>query len=316
MDSIEKPPGDPNDKPLDESKEALDVVIVSGMSGGGKSTALNALEDLGYYCIDNLPGALLPDFGPRMLADPELYKKVALGIDARSRDADMQVVLDWMDWLDRNGFDSKLLYITADQPVLINRFSETRRRHPLTSGELVLLDAIENESKLLEPLRDNADQIIDTSNINIHQLRQQVWASVDRLKDGMTIILQSFAFKRGVPQDVDFMFDARILPNPYWEEGLKGLTGQDDAVRQWLETDQTVIKLGRDILVFLQTWLPYFVDTQRSYVNIGIGCTGGKHRSVYLAEKLAGALRIQHDKVLVHHRESDSWHKHHQANQP
>lgn len=312
---------DKTDKPLDPSAASTaasddegmavvnDVVIVSGMSGGGKSTALNALEDLGYYCIDNLPGSLLPDFGPRMLADPELYKKVALGIDARSRDADMQVVLDWIDWLNQNGFDSKLLYITADKSVLIKRFSETRRRHPLTSGQLVLSEAIDNERKILEPLREHSDQIIDSSNINIHQLRRQVWASVDSLKDGMTIVLQSFAFKQGVPQDVDFMFDARILPNPYWEDGLQGLTGQDDAVREWLESDQMVLDMGRDILKFMQTWLPGFVDTQRSYVNIGIGCTGGKHRSVYLAEKLASALRAEHDKVVVHHRESDSWNK-------
>jgi len=288
---------------------ASDVVIVSGMSGGGKSTALNALEDLGYYCIDNLPGSLLPDFGPRMLANPELYKKVAVGIDARSRDADTHVILNWIEWLDENGFDSKLLFVTAEKPVLIKRFSETRRRHPLTSSELVLSEAIDNERKLLEPLRENCDQIIDSSNINIHQLRQQVWASVDRLKDGMTVVLQSFAFKQGVPQDVDFVFDVRILPNPYWEEGLKGLTGQHDAVREWLEDDQTVVAMGQDILKFLQTWLPSFVDTQRSYVNIGIGCTGGKHRSVYLAEKLATALRTEHDKVLVHHRESESWNK-------
>lgn len=292
-----------------DKDNARDVVIVSGMSGGGKSTALNALEDLGYYCIDNLPGSLLPDFGPRMLANPELYKKVALGIDARSRDADMQVVLDWIDWLDENGFDSKLLYVTADKPVLLKRFSETRRRHPLTHSELVLSDAIENERKLLEPLRANSDQIIDSSNINIHQLRRQVWASVDSLKDGMTIILQSFGFKQGVPQDVDFMFDARILPNPYWEEALTGLTGKDEAVLKWLESDPMVLDMGRDILKFLQTWLPAFIDTQRSYVNIGIGCTGGKHRSVYLVEKLAESLRAEHDKVLVHHRESASWNK-------
>lgn len=309
MDNTHKPVTPPKATKRADKENARDVVIVSGMSGGGKSTALNALEDLGYYCIDNLPGSLLPDFGPRMLANPELYKKVALGIDARSRDADMQVVLDWIDWLDANGFDSKLLYVTADKPVLLKRFSETRRRHPLTHSELVLSDAIENERKLLEPLRANSDQIIDSSNINIHQLRQQVWASVDSLKDGMTIVLQSFGFKQGVPQDVDFIFDARILPNPYWEEALTGLTGKDEAVAKWLESDPMVLDMGRDILKFLQTWLPAFVDTQRSYVNIGIGCTGGKHRSVYLAEKLAGALRAEHDKVLVHHRESANWNK-------
>jgi len=283
------------------------VIIVSGMSGSGKSTALNALEDLGYYCIDNLPGAMLPDFGPQILASPNLYKKVALGIDARSRESDLQVVLDWMSWLRENDFGCKLIFITAEKSVLIKRFSETRRRHPLTTSELVLSDAIENEKELLEPLRPHANQVIDSSNINIHQLRRQVWSCVDSGSGGMTIVLQSFAFKQGVPQDVDFMFDARILPNPYWEENLKSLTGKDEAVCQWLESNQAVLQMTQDIQEFMRRWLPSFQDTQRSYVTIGIGCTGGKHRSVYLAEKLAESLNGDHDKVLVHHRESASW---------
>ena len=290
-----------------DNKPVHDVVIVSGISGGGKSTALNALEDLGYYCIDNLPAAMLPDFGPQISAHPELYKKVALGIDARSRESDLQVVIDWIEWLRANNFNCKLIFVTADKPVLIKRFSETRRRHPLTHRDQVLPDAIESEMKLLEPLRRYADQVIESSNTNIHQLRQQVWNCVDRRSGGMTIVLQSFAFKRGVPQDVDFMFDARILPNPYWEEKLKALTGKDRAVQQWLESNQVVVSMTEDIQAFMHAWLPTFQNAQRSYVTIGVGCTGGKHRSVYLAEKLATFLCDEHENVLVHHREASSW---------
>jgi UPF0042 nucleotide-binding protein len=284
-----------------------DVIIVSGMSGGGKSTALNALEDLGYYCIDNLPGAMLPDFEPQIFANPDLYRKVALGIDARCRESDLQVMLDWMSTLRESGFNCRLLFITAEKPVLIKRFSETRRRHPLTGSDKVLPDAIENEKKLLEPVRRWSDQVIDSSNTNIHQLRRQVWNFVDRRSSDMTIVLQSFAFKLGVPQDADFMFDARILPNPHWQDELRTLTGKDDAVIVWLESDRQVLKMTKDIQEFMNTWLPAFKDAQRSYVTICIGCTGGKHRSVYLAEKLAQSLGLKHENVLVHHREMSSW---------
>jgi UPF0042 nucleotide-binding protein len=289
------------------TSQTQDIIIVSGTSGGGKSTALNALEDLGYYCIDNLPGAMLPGFGPRISANPELYRKIALGIDARSRESDLQVVLDWMTTLRENGFNCKLLFITAKKSVLIKRFSETRRRHPLAGSEIVLPDAIENEKQLLEPLRRQADQVIDSSTTNIHQLRRQVWNFVDRRSSDLTIVLQSFAFKQGVPQDADFMFDVRVLPNPHWEKELRVLTGKDKAVRKWLEEHELVQKMTGDIQDFMNTWLPAFKDAQRSYVTIGIGCTGGKHRSVYLAEILANSLGKQHDNVLVHHREMPSW---------
>ena len=289
------------------SQPRQDVIIVSGMSGGGKSTALNALEDLGYYCVDNLPAELLPGFGPQLSANPELYKKVALGIDARSRETNLQVVLDWLSTLQKEGLNCKLLFITADKPVLIQRFSETKRRHPLTGSDQALPAAIESEQQLLEPLRLKADQVIDSSNTNIHQLRRQVWNFADRRSSGMSIVLQSFAFKQGVPQDVDFMFDARILPNPYWEEELRALNGRDEAVKNWLESDERVVQMTEDIKNFMSTWLPAFQEAQRSYVTIGIGCTGGKHRSVYLAEKLGNALMEKNDNVLIHHREMASW---------
>ena len=284
-----------------------DIIIVSGMSGGGKSTALNALEDLGYYCIDNLPGALLPYFGPQISANPKLYKKVALGIDARSRESDLQVVLDWMFSLRETGLNCRLLFITAEKPVLIKRFSETRRRHPLTGSDKILPDAIENETQLLVLLRQSSDLVIDSSHTNIHQLRRQVWNFVDRRSSDMTIVLQSFAYKQGVPQDADFIFDARTLPNPYWQAELKELTGMDESVRLWLGDDEQVIKMSQDIENFMRTWLTAFQEAQRSYVTICIGCTGGKHRSVYLAERLAESLGKDHENVLVHHREKPSW---------
>ena len=289
------------------NKSVQDVIIVSGMSGGGKSTALNALEDLGYYCIDNLPAAMLPDFGPLISANPALYQKVALGIDARSRGSRLNVVLDWMTWLRDNGFNCKLLFITADKPVLIKRFSETRRRHPLTADDHVLPDAIDNEKRLLESLRQHADQVIDSSITNIHQLRRQVWNCVRSQSGGMTIVLQSFAFKRGVPQDVDFLFDTRVLPNPYWQKELRALTGKDQAVSDWLSGEQSVLDMTRDIHRFLGTWLASFRDVQRSYVTIGLGCTGGRHRSVYMAETLAKLLGTEHANVMVFHRESANW---------
>lgn len=288
-------------------RNGQDIIIVSGMSGGGKSTALNALEDLGYYCIDNLPGAMLPDFGPQISANPELYKKVALGIDARSRESNHQVVIDWMVSLKQSGLNCRLLFITAKKSVLIKRFSETRRRHPLTGSDKVLPDAIENEKVLLELLRRNSDQVIDSSHTNIHQLRRQVWNFVDRRTSDMTIVLQSFAFKEGVPKDADFVFDARILPNPYWDEELRHLSGKDERVRNWLEKDSQVQKMTSDIKAFMMSWLPDFQQAQRSYVTIAIGCTGGKHRSVYLADILAELLANKHENVLVHHREMANW---------
>jgi UPF0042 nucleotide-binding protein len=284
-----------------------DIIIVSGLSGGGKSTALNALEDLGYYCIDNLPGALLPYFGPQISANPKLYQKVALGIDARSRESDLQVVLDWMFSIRETGLNCRLLFITAEKPVLIKRFSETRRRHPLTGSDKILPDAMENEAQLLELLRRRSDLVIDSSYTNIHQLRRQVWNFVDRRSSDMSIVLQSFAYKKGVPQDADFMFDARTLPNPHWQDELRALTGMDEAVRLWLESDEQVIKMSADIENFMRTWLAAFQEAQRSYVTICIGCTGGQHRSVYLTERLAASLRKDHENVLVHHREKPFW---------
>jgi UPF0042 nucleotide-binding protein len=279
------------------------LTLVTGLSGGGKSTALRALEDLGCYCVDNLPAALLPAFADQIRRKPRQYSRVALGVDARSPGPDLEVIPSWLQDQESAGLDSQLIFLTADTKAIIKRFSETRRRHPLTSEQIALPQAIESEKRLLRVLKERADWVIDTSDTNIHQLRRQVWKCVGGENEAMTVVLESFAFKRGVPQDVDFIFDARILPNPHWVESLRDHTGLDRPVRDWLEQDRSVSGMLGDILHFLQRWLPEFQNSQRSYVTVGIGCTGGRHRSVYLVDRLAEGLGAKFGKVLIHHRE-------------
>lgn len=282
------------------------LILVSGLSGSGKSTALAALEDLGYYCADNLPAALLADFAGHIRSDPSLYQRVALGIDARSRGPALAGIPGWMDELSGQGVNCQLLFLTADGNVLLQRFSETRRRHPLTSDVDALPAAIGKEQELMRPLQQRADWMIDTSRTNIHQLRRQVWKWAGERGDNLTVVLESFAFKRGVPQDVDFVFDARCLPNPHWIDELRPLTGQDEPVQRWLEEDPATGRMFEDIRRYLADWLPCFQEAQRSYVTVGVGCTGGRHRSVYLVARLQRALAADFPQVLVHHRDLPS----------
>jgi UPF0042 nucleotide-binding protein len=282
---------------------ARHLVLVTGLSGGGKSTALRAIEDLGFYCVDNLPAALLPEFAAQIKHGTDIYSRVALGIDARSPEQDLAGIPAWLEGLVGSGIECQMLFLDADSRAIIKRFSETRRRHPLTSDQRALPQAIEREIALLAGLRQRADWVIDTSDTNIHQLRRQVWNCIGSGNESMTVVLESFAFKRGVPQDVDFIFDARILPNPHWVESLRDCSGLDEPVRQWLERDESVERMIGDVLGFLKTWLPEFRHSQRSYVTVGIGCTGGRHRSVYLVDRLAKGLGGEFGDVLIHHRE-------------
>ena len=282
------------------------LILVTGLSGSGKSTALRALEDQGCYCVDNLPAALLKEFVQQIGKDPALYATVALGIDARSRDPELEAIPDWLDESNETGLHCQLLFLTADTKAIIQRFSETRRRHPLTGDQHSLPQAIEKEKKLLEPLKRRADWIIDTSDTNIHQLKRQVWNCLGTERDSMMVVLESFAYKRGIPQDVDFVFDARNLPNPYWVEELRDFSGLDSKVSEWLESNEVVDRMYADIEQFLLAWLPDFRDGQRSYVTVAIGCTGGRHRSVYLVDRLAKRLRSDFGRILIHHRELQS----------
>jgi len=288
--------------------ESQSLVLVSGLSGSGKTTALHALEDLGYYCVDNLPAALLPEFARHLGNNPSLYARVALGIDARARGPELEGIPGWLDDLAKSGLPNQLLFLTADGKSIIKRFSETRRRHPLTQDQHALPEAIEREKTMLRPLQERSDWVIDTSDINIHQLRRQVWKCIGSGSEShsMTLVLQSFAFKRGVPQDLDYLFDARHLPNPHWVEHLRSQSGLAEPVREWLEEDESVDLFSADILGLLERWLPEIQKSQRSYVTVGIGCTGGRHRSVYLVDRLARALRENFSPVLIHHREMDA----------
>ena len=279
------------------------IVIITGSSGGGKSSALDALEDLGYYCVDNLPSALLAGMLEQTQDPSDRYRRVAIGIDARMGFDGLAEVINTID-----GFSSDvpmmLIFIEASRDVLTRRFSETRRRHPLI-GESGLASAIEQERALLEPIRQRADEIIDTSETNIHQLRHQIWRLVGEQAETeiQTIVIESFAFKRGVPRDIDFLFDARGLANPHWEKALRPLDGRDPAVIDWLEGHPSVEAFKQDILGFMRRWIPSLAQGQRSLLTVAIGCTGGQHRSVYLAEKIARSLEKDQLKVRVFHRE-------------
>ena len=283
----------------------MKLVIVSGLSGSGKTVALHTLEDAGYFCVDNLPIGLLSEFIDNMIkSKPALYDLTAVAIDARSGIDDMDRLEGIIGQLRSLDFMTQILFLTSDDNQLLSRFSETRRKHPLSSQNLPLKDAIILERKLLENIHANADLIIDTSTLKVHELRQTI---VERLLPStgaeLAILIQSFGFKHGVPADTDFVFDVRCLPNPHWEEQLKPLTGKDKSVIAYLENIEEVNQMFRSIAEFFKTWLPCIKKENRSYATISIGCTGGQHRSVYLVEKLADELLRQEYNISVRHRD-------------
>lgn len=282
----------------------VQLILVSGLSGSGKSVALGALEDLGYYCVDNLPPSLIPAFIQTILDRTELYQFVAIGVDARSRDPELGRLTEHL-LTDDESIQARILFLTADDGTLLKRFSETRRRHPMTAARSSLSEAIAGERRLLDRLREQADWVVDTTDSNVHQLRRRVWKSVATpgQQTTPTLVLESFAFKRGVPGDVDMLFDARCLPNPHWNLDLRAWTGVHQPVIDYLESEPLVNEFLESILNYLRTWMPRYTQSQRSYFTVGIGCTGGQHRSVYLAEKIAGILKESGQTVVVHHRE-------------
>ena len=285
---------------------ASTLVVVSGMSGSGKSVALNTLEDLDFYCVDNLPAELLPDF-VRTAAHPDrALQKLAVGIDVRSR-GDLANIPEWLSAVGALGLDPKLVFLDTGDDVLLKRYADTRRRHPLSHRGLTLADAIALERQVLKPLRSIADVVLDTSALNVHQLRRQVITEFGLVDDSsLSLLFESFAYRRGVPPDADFVFDARVLPNPHWDPQLRPLSGRDPDVRAFLETQDEVNAYVRQVAEFLDTWLPRLRSDTRSYATIAFGCTGGRHRSVYLAETLAAFARERGwAEVAVYHRELD-----------
>ncbi len=280
------------------------LVIVSGLSGSGKSVALNVLEDAGFYCIDNIPVGLLRSFvkeiEPRQ--DPD-YDQVGVGLDARNL-PDVAQLPGLIDELRKSGSGCEVVFLQASDDVLLSRFSETRRKHPLTSDNISLPEALAKERQLLSPIIDMADLIIDTSSTTVYDLRDLLRDRIaSRDQATLSILIESFGYKHGLPADADFVFDVRCLPNPYWEPKLRPLNGRDQPVRDFLGAEAQVTEMIGDIEAFLSRWIPRYQSFQRSYLTIAIGCTGGQHRSVYIAEALAERLMTAHGPIQTRHDE-------------
>ncbi len=284
-------------------------IVISGMSGSGKSVALNALEDLGYYCIDNLPAILLGETAEKLIEAHKLNQysssalKIAVSIDSRNKEF-LNGVSKQLDVLNQS-IANQIIFLDADDKTLIKRYSETRRKHPLTSKTTSLLEAIRLDRSMLSTLQERADVEITTTNQTPHQLRslmRDYAATSDSAP--ITVLFQSFGFKYGSPNEVDFIFDVRCLPNPYWNENLREKTGLEQPVRDFLSGQSTVQNMQLDIQTFIEKWLPEFQAENRSYLNVGIGCTGGKHRSVYISSQLAEYFRKnQSIRTQIRHRE-------------
>ncbi|HZX81802.1 MAG TPA: RNase adapter RapZ [Lysobacter sp.] len=285
------------------------LVLVSGMSGSGKTVALNTFEDLGFYCVDNLPAMLLPQLVADITGgDGGGPAKIAVGIDVRNRHDELDKVPAALAAVGGMGFDPRLVFFDAADAVLLKRYADTRRRHPLSRLGLSLPDAIALERQVLQPLRKLADAIVDTSEMNVHQLRRHVTTEFGLgAEPGMSLLFESFAYRRGVPGDADFVFDARALPNPHWIPSLRPLSGRDAAVRDYLLEQPDVEAFYQQIRAFLDAWLPRLKsDSTRSYATVAFGCSGGRHRSVYLVERMAAHMRdTGWPEVAVHHRELD-----------
>lgn len=284
----------------------MKLLIVSGLSGSGKSIALQALEDLDFYCVDNLPISLLLKFSMEMAQRERdgSTSKFAVGIDSRNSEKDLHGFRSVMSAIRQQGIETEIVFLEASNSVLLKRFSETRRKHPLTNGSTSLAAAIALERKLLGAIAVDADLCVDTSRANVHQLRKMVRDRIaQRRTAAMSIQLLSFGYKFGVPEDVDYVFDVRCLPNPYWDPRLRLHTGKEQEVIDYLKDDPMVLSMLDDLSRFLEKWIAVFKQDNRSYITIALGCTGGQHRSVYLVECLFRHFKALDEQVLVQHRE-------------
>ncbi len=282
----------------------IQLQIVTGMSGSGKTIALHTLEDMGYYCIDNLPVSILEAVAMHLTDEPEaIFSKTAVGVDARSQSSQIPRLPELVQNMRSQGLICNVLFLDAQNETLIKRFSETRRKHPLTDGERSLDEAIQHERLLLEPISTSADLRIDTSHTNLHELRDLIHSRVDGTQTHTSILLESFGFKHGVPRDADFVFDVRCLPNPHWQADLRPQSGLDQPVAEFLNSHQATHDMLCDLVGFFERWIPTFEADGRSYLTIAIGCTGGQHRSVYLVDRLSQHFKAQGKQVMSRHRE-------------
>ncbi len=285
----------------------MKLVIISGRSGSGKSTALNVLEDLGYYCIDNLPVSLLPTLAKQANEDTSTTTNMAVSIDARNIPSALANFREIVTELEGPDNQVEIVYLDAHPDTLLTRFSATRRKHPLTGPDTSLNEAIEKEGTLLGGIADMADLTVDTTALSMHQLRSLIKTRVAQKQGEETALLfESFGFKHGIPTDSDLVFDVRCLPNPYWDPKLRKYTGQDPAIIRFLSQEALVDKMFHDIRQFLENWLPEFQNNNRTYMTVSIGCTGGQHRSVYMSERLTKHFRQAFANVQLRHRELDA----------
>lgn len=293
-------------------EDEMRLVIISGRSGSGKSAALNVLEDLGFYCIDNLPLGLLPALTEQAQQQKQQttssseisLQKLAVSIDARNVAQDMSQFPKILSSIEQSSFKAEVLYLDASKETLMQRFSSTRRKHPLTNNETSLDEAIEHEQNLLHPISDLADLNLDTTRLSVHELRSLIKLRIfNKQSADMALLFQSFGFKHGIPIDADLVFDVRNLPNPYWDPNLRQFTGRDTQIIQFLNKEPLVQEMLDDIQQYLTKWLPSFEQANRSYMTVAIGCTGGHHRSVFISEALTKLFSAQFKNVQVRHRE-------------
>lgn len=282
----------------------MNLFLVSGLSGSGKSIALKALEDMGYYCIDNLPANLLARFADEFSRQTgSELRDCAISIDSRNRQF-LQSLPANLDELEALGLNYKILFLEADEEILVKRFSETRRKHPLTDRSTALVEGIRREKQLLEPLAAAASRRIDTSDTTPQELRGLVRDFAGReIGESLALLFESFGYKHSVPRDADFVFDVRCLPNPYWQDSLQPLTGLDKEVQDFLRQSDHARLMIQQIRDFIEHWLPAFQAEDRSYITVAIGCTGGQHRSVFVAQQLAEHFAGKPFQVQVRHRE-------------
>jgi len=285
-----------------------ELIIISGMSGSGKTIVLRTLEDLDFYCVDNLPIDMLRQFIRHVCQNQSDYQRVCVGIDIRNSEESLKELPNIVSKIDASLIKSKVIFLNSNDETLLKRFSETRRAHPLSNSKYnySLSQAIAQERVLLEPIASLADLLVDTSRTTAPQLRDKIWRQISQSSDGtVSLLLQSFAFKRGVPFDADFVFDARCLPNPFWDKSLREYCGKDQPIKDFLDGKELAVEFYSDISYLVKKWIPTFEEHDRSYLTIAIGCTGGKHRSVYLTEKLFNELSKTRKNILVQHRELD-----------